>query len=109
MSNKNVTREIDPNFFIHKGKEVIRHLQLRSNKSERWIPKKCKNPVKAIREMCVECMGGGCPSDLITNCPSKECALYEFRFGRNPYRKPPSEKQLASAMENMVKLKLGKG
>jgi hypothetical protein len=54
-------------------------------------------------------MGGGCPSDLITNCPSKECALYEFRFGRNPYRKPPSEKQLASAMENMVKLKLGKG
>ena len=32
-SNKNVTEEIDPNFFIHKGKEVIRHLQLRSNKN----------------------------------------------------------------------------
>ena len=32
-SNKNVTEEIDPNFFIYKGEEVIRHLQLRSNKN----------------------------------------------------------------------------
>ena len=75
----------------------------------RWIPKKKTNPVKAIREMCIECMGGGCPSELILHCPSKECALYEFRLGKNPYRKPPSEKKLASAMENMIKLQIGKG
>jgi hypothetical protein len=30
-SNKNVTEEIDPNFFIYKGEEVFRHFQLRSN------------------------------------------------------------------------------
>ena len=32
-SNKNVTEEIDPNFFIYKGEEVIRDFQLRSNKN----------------------------------------------------------------------------
>ena len=32
-SNKNVTEEIDPNFFIYKGEEVIRHFQLRSDKN----------------------------------------------------------------------------
>ena len=32
-SNKNVTEEIDPNFFIYKGEELIRHFQLRSNKN----------------------------------------------------------------------------
>ncbi len=32
-SNKNVTEEIDPNFFIYKGEEVFRHFQLRSNKN----------------------------------------------------------------------------
>jgi len=32
-NNKNVTEEIDPNFFIYKGEEVIRSLQLRSNEN----------------------------------------------------------------------------
>ena len=32
-SNKNVTEEIDPNFFIYKGEEVFRDFQLRSNKN----------------------------------------------------------------------------
>ena len=32
-SNKNVTEEIDPNFFIYKGKEVFQHFQLRSNEN----------------------------------------------------------------------------
>ena len=32
-SNKNVTEEIDPNFFIYKGEEVFRYFQLRSNKN----------------------------------------------------------------------------
>ena len=32
-SNKNVTEEIDPNFFIYKGEEVFRHFQLRSNEN----------------------------------------------------------------------------
>ena len=57
---------------------------------ERYIPKKQKNPVKAIREMCIECMGGrdnkGCKK-LIAECSSHDCALYEFRLGKNPYHK----------------------
>ena len=32
-SNKNVTEEIDLNFFIHKGEEVFRNFQLRSNEN----------------------------------------------------------------------------
>ena len=58
---------------------------------KRYKPKKQKNPVKAIREMCIECMGGHETGQnyykLIERCGSPECALYEFRFGKNPYHK----------------------
>lgn len=43
------------------------------------------NPVKAIREFCIECCGGS--SAEVKTCPSIRCALYQFRFGKNPYRK----------------------
>ena len=32
-SNKNVTEEIDPNFFIYKGKEMFQYFQPRGNKN----------------------------------------------------------------------------
>lgn len=60
-------------------------------------PKKHKQPLPAIREMCIECMGG--PDNpgyrkLITECPSIDCALYDFRFGKNPHHtKTLSEEQ----------------
>jgi hypothetical protein len=65
---------------------------------KRYQPKKNKNPVKAIRENCIECMGGrGAEqsySKLIEECPSNDCALHEFRFGKNPYhRRNLSDKQ----------------
>ena len=51
-------------------------------------PKKCKRPVKAIREKCIECMGGR-ESDgyvkRISECVSEDCPTYAFRFGKNPY------------------------
>jgi len=57
---------------------------------ERYKPRKVKNPVKAIREMCIECMGGRGVgqnnSKLISECPSVDCALHDFRFGKNPFR-----------------------
>jgi hypothetical protein len=61
-------------------------------------PKKFKNPVKAIREKCIECMGGRGTgqnvSKLISECSSPSCPTYEFRFGKSPYRKPKySDKQ----------------
>ena len=59
---------------------------------KRYQPKKSKSPVKAIRENCIECMGGRGTeqsySKLIEECPSLDCALYEFRFGKNPHHQP---------------------
>jgi hypothetical protein len=53
------------------------------------LPKQ-KSPLKVIRMMCIECMGGdsiqAC-KDLIRDCASKACPNYEMRFGRNPYNK----------------------
>ena len=50
--------------------------------------KKYKSPLKAIREKCVECMGGR-ESDgyvkRISECVSPDCPTYAFRFGKNPY------------------------
>ena len=56
----------------------------------RYLPKKCKSPLKAIREKCVECMGGR-ESDgyvkRISECMSLDCPTYEFRFGKNPFHR----------------------
>ncbi len=42
------------------------------------------NPVKAIRAKCLDC---SCDSaEEVRKCPVTECALYPFRFGKNPYR-----------------------
>ena len=53
------------------------------------LPKQ-KTPLKAIRYMCTECLGG--PevqgiSNLIKDCAAPGCPLYEFRLGKNPYLK----------------------
>lgn len=43
------------------------------------------NPVKAIRAKCLDCCGGN--SNEVKGCTAREgCALYPFRFGKNPYR-----------------------
>ena len=55
----------------------------------RYKPQKKTIPIKAIREMCIECMGGRDNprfTKLIETCGSPECALYFLRFGTNPYR-----------------------
>ena len=55
----------------------------------RYKPKKCKSPAKAIREFCIECMGGRGSGQnytrLIEECVSINCPLYDFRFGKNPH------------------------
>ena len=55
-----------------------------------YIPKKYKNQTKAIREKCIECMGGRENEGylkLISNCGLPECAVFDFRFGKNPYNR----------------------
>lgn len=42
------------------------------------------NPVKAIRAKCLDCCCGS--PEEVRQCPCENCALYPFRFGKNPYR-----------------------
>jgi hypothetical protein len=42
-------------------------------------------PLKAIREKCLECSAGSYKE--VELCPIEDCALYMFRFGKNPNRK----------------------
>ena len=44
-----------------------------------------QNPVKVIRAKCFECCGF--QKAEIELCGIKDCALHEWRFGKNPYRK----------------------
>ncbi len=55
---------------------------------ERHKPKKQKQPIKAIREMCIECMGGRDSEGYakrINECVSPDCAIFAFRSGKNPF------------------------
>lgn len=42
------------------------------------------NPVKAIRAKCLDCCCGS--SAEVASCTATACALFPFRFGKNPYR-----------------------
>lgn len=46
---------------------------------------KALTPLKAIRAKCLECCAGN--KAEIRGCPLDDCALWSFRFGRNPARK----------------------
>lgn len=63
------------------------------------------NPLRAIREKCLECAGGVLGE--VRNCPIKACALYPFRMGANPYRKKRetgmTEEQRKAFSERMKK------
>ena len=61
---------------------------------ERLYPKKSRKPLKAIKFFCLECMGwdrrfkdSGKPISDVKDCTDKNCPLYEFRLGKNPYLK----------------------
>lgn len=42
------------------------------------------NPVKAIREKCLDCC---CGSNIeVKLCNIVSCPIYPFRFGKNPFR-----------------------
>ena len=44
-----------------------------------------KSPMKAIKAFCVECSGGSAYEAKL--CNSRNCILYPFRLGKNPYIK----------------------
>ena len=49
------------------------------------VSSKQKNPVKAIRAYCLNCCLES--ANEVALCPADECELWEFRMGKNPYRK----------------------
>ena len=60
-----------------------------------------RNPVKAIRAFCTQCIGR---VYNIPDCPSKHtCPLYPYRMGKNPFRTPPSEARREAARRNLEK------
>lgn len=63
------------------------------------------NPVKAIREFCIQCYGGY--KAEVKTCPANTCPLYAFRMGKNPYRKKreltDDQRKAASERMNMVR------
>lgn len=65
-----------------------------------------RSPIKVIREKCLDCCCG--QRDEVKFCQVKECPLYPFRMGENPFRtkrimtdeqKDAAVKRLAKARE----------
>ena len=60
------------------------------------------SPLRAIRAFCMECSNYSVYE--VRHCPIEDCALYAFRFGRNPNRKlnlsPEQRKILSDRLSN---------
>ena len=65
-----------------------------------------RSPMKGIRAFCLECCGGS--SNEVKLCISKNCALYPFRFGKNPNIKL-TVVQKAQKAEILKKARLAQG
>ena len=53
-----------------------------------------KNPVKAIKEKCLDCCCG--QKKEVEECPMTDCALHPFRLGKNPYRTPRKPREITA-------------
>ena len=60
------------------------------------------NPVKAIREKCLDCCCGS--AQEVSMCVIEDCALYPFRFGKNPFRAEWSTERKQKQAELMKKV-----
>lgn len=45
---------------------------------------KTPSPLKSIRLYCLSCVCGS--SEEVKRCSIKDCPLWSFRFGKNPFR-----------------------
>jgi len=59
------------------------------------------NPVKAIREFCLDCSGGS--SSEVKQCTSRNCPLFAFRFGKNPYR---TKREMSEEQKEAARIRL---
>lgn len=65
------------------------------------------SPLKAIRAKCLDCAYNATEVKL---CPSTNCALWPFRFGKNPYiKREMSEEQREAASVRLKAAREKKG
>ena len=65
--------------------------------------RKYKSPMKAIRANCLDCCNGS-PKD-VKECDVKNCDLYAYRFGKNPFSKRKmSDKQKEAASKRFKQM-----
>lgn len=76
-----------------------------SNIIEEYI----QSPLKAIRANCLQCVGGSAYD--VRTCTAKNCYLFPFRFGKNPYTKKRemTEEQRAEAADRLRAAREKKG
>lgn len=55
--------------------------------------KKRLTPLKAIRQKCIDCVGGN--KAEVRKCTAENCPLFIFRMGHNPNRKGIGSKDTA--------------
>ena len=59
------------------------------------------SPIKAIRAKCLDCCCG--QENEVKLCTCKDCPLYAFRFGKNPYLYTEEQRQaMAERMRKIV-------
>ena len=57
--------------------------------------------LKTIRQKCLDCV---CfQAKEVELCPSEHCALWPFRFAKDPYKTPLSEKQREARLNALNK------
>ena len=61
------------------------------------------SPIKAIRAKCLDCCCG--QANEVKLCTCKDCPLYAFRFGKNPYHtRQYTEEQRQAMTERLRKV-----
>lgn len=74
-SNNNINENININ---------SKNIENQSNENSAQM-KTYSSPLKAIKQNCIECMCGN--KSEVKNCTVSSCPLFNFRFGKNPFRK----------------------
>jgi len=74
---RNKIRQIGQNL----GKEINKYEKITESNGETC--RKNLTPVKAIRKLCIECVGS---QKAPRYCTNQECPLFVFRLGKNPGR-----------------------
>lgn len=66
-----------------------------------------QSPLKAIRAHCIECSCGS--TSEVKNCVIRDCELWTFRMGNNPFRtRSMTDEQKQAAAERLKSARLAK-